>query len=153
MTDLKTVSSVADILERESEPTIKDWLRRVNLVPALTEVPLSDLDRTGHLPKLYVDLICRLRLAKNAPPSISAAAAAHGKVRHAQGYTASMLIEESRVFQVATFGALNLHRSELDQGQLLSDVMVIADEVDEQLMTAVHNLLELEAKPTAEGAP
>jgi hypothetical protein len=29
--------------------------------------------------------------------------------------------------------------------------MVIADEVDEQLMTAVHNLLEVEAKPT-EGA-
>jgi hypothetical protein len=26
--------------------------------------------------------------------------------------------------------------------------MVIADEVDEQLMTAVHTLLELEAKPT-----
>jgi hypothetical protein len=152
MTDLKTVSSVADILERESEPTIKDWLRRVNLVPALTEVPLSDLDRTGHLPKLYVDLICRLRLAPDAAPSISAAAAAHGKVRHSQGYTASMLIEESRVFQVATFGALNLHKSELDQGQLLSDVMVIADEVEEQLMTAVHNLLELEAKPTGAAA-
>jgi hypothetical protein len=33
-------------------------------------------------------------------------------------------------------------------GQLLSDVMVIADEVDEQLMTAVHTILELEAKPT-----
>jgi hypothetical protein len=50
MTDLKTVSSVADILERESEPTIKDWLRRVNQVPSVTKVPLSDLDRTGHLP-------------------------------------------------------------------------------------------------------
>jgi hypothetical protein len=47
--------------------------------------PLSDGDRTGHLPKLYFDLICRLRLAKNAAPSVSAAAASHGKVRHAQG--------------------------------------------------------------------
>jgi hypothetical protein len=85
MTDLKTAASVADILERELEPTIKDWLRRVNLVPSVTKVPLSDVDRTGHLPKLYVDLICRLRLAKNAAPSISTTAAAHGKVRHGQG--------------------------------------------------------------------
>jgi hypothetical protein len=33
-----------------------------------------------------------------------------------------MLIDESRVFQVATFGALQLHQSELDQGQVLSEV-------------------------------
>jgi hypothetical protein len=141
-------TSVADILERESESTIKDWLRRVNLVPSLTKVPLSDADRTGHLPKLYLDLLFRLRLAPNAAPSISATAAEHGKVRHEQGYTAGMLIEESRVLQVATFAALDLHQSELDQGQVLKDVMVIADEVDEQLRSAVHTLLELERKGT-----
>jgi hypothetical protein len=90
----------------------------VNLVPALTGVPLSDADRTRHLPKLYSDLICRLRHAENAS-SISAAAAAgaYGKEWHAQGYTASMLIEESRVREVATFGALHLHQSELDQSR------------------------------------
>jgi hypothetical protein len=124
---------VADILERKLQPTIKDWLRRVNQVPALTKVPLNDVDRTGHLPTLYADLICRLRLAKDAAPSISDAAASHGKVRHAQGYTATKLIEESRVFQVTTFGALHLHQGELDQNQVLLDVMVIADEVDAQL--------------------
>jgi hypothetical protein len=64
ITDLKMVASVADILERELQPTIKDWLRRVNLVPALTKVPLSDADRTGHLPKLYFDLICRPALLR-----------------------------------------------------------------------------------------
>jgi hypothetical protein len=148
MTDLKTVASVADILERELQPTIKDWLRRVNEVPALTKVPLSDVNRTGHLSKLYSDLICRLRLAKNAAPSISAAGA-HGRVRHAQGYTPSMLIEESRVFQVATFGALQLHQSELDQGQVLSDVMVIADEVDAQLMETVRTFMEMKVPEAA----
>jgi hypothetical protein len=62
-------------------------------------------------------------------------------MRHAQGYTAGMLIEESRVFQVATFGALQLHQGELDQNQVLLDVMVIADEVDAQLMEAVRSLM------------
>ena len=141
MTTLKKRSSVADILEREIEPTIKEWLRRVNLVPELTENKLSDADRTGHLPKLYQDLICRLRIAKSAKPTVSIAAAAHGKVRRAQGYSASMLIEESRVFQVATFSTLHQHQSELDQNQLLLDIMVIADEVDAQLKETVRSLM------------
>jgi hypothetical protein len=70
MTRWKT--SVADILERELEPTIKEWLRPVNLVPDLTNIPPSDADRTGHLPKLYCEIISRLRLAEDVrPPSPS----------------------------------------------------------------------------------
>ena len=134
-------SKTADILERELEPTIREWLRRVNLVPELTDIPLSDADRTGHLPTLYYDLISRLRLAKDAHRPVSAAAAAHGQIRCAQGYSASMVIEESRVFQVATFGTLHLHQSELDQKQVLLDIMVIADEVDAQLMETVSSLM------------
>jgi hypothetical protein len=52
-----------------------------------------------------------------------------------------MLVDESRVFQVVTFGALHLHESELDQNQVLSDAMVIADEVDAQLMETVRSLM------------
>ena len=139
MMKLKELASVADILERELQPTIKEWLRRVNLIPELTDIPLSDADRTGHLPKLYYDLISRLRLTKDAHQPVSAAA--HGYLRRAQGYSASMLIEESRVFQVATFSTLHLHQSELDQNQVLLDVMVIADEVDAQLMETVRSLM------------
>ena len=84
MRKMKKIASVADILERELEPLIKEWLRRVNLVPELTHIPLSDAERTGHLPELYRDLICRLRLAKNVHPPISFAATAHGQVRCAQ---------------------------------------------------------------------
>jgi hypothetical protein len=109
--------------------------------PELTAIPLSDADRTGHLPTLYYDLISRLRLAKDAHRPVSAAAAAHGQIRCAQGYSASMVIEESRVFQVATFGTLHLHQSELDQKQVLLDIMVIADEVDAQLMETVSSLM------------
>lgn len=154
MTKLKT-SSVADILERELEPTIKEWLRRVNLVPELTDVPLSDAERTQHLPKLYFDLISRLRLAKDANPPVSVTAAAHGLTRRDQGYSASMLIEESRVFQVATFSTLHLNQSELDHDQMLLDVMVIADEVDAQLMETVRSLMAAANRvvPTAAKQP
>jgi hypothetical protein len=53
------------------------------------------------------------------------------------GVIVLMLVEESRLFQV-TFHTLDLHQSELDQGQVLADVTVIADELDFQLMQAVR---------------
>jgi hypothetical protein len=51
-----------------------------------------------------------------------------------------MIVEESRVFQVATFCTLHLHHNELDKNHVLSDVMVIADEVDAQLTQAIRSL-------------
>jgi len=140
MKEKSELGSVAAILGRELEPTIKEWLRRVNLIPELMEIPLSDRDRTRHLPALFRDLIFRLRRAKDADGSISAHASAHGQRRREQGYSPAMLVEESRIFQVVTFGMLHLHYSELDQRRLLLDVIVIADEADAQLMQAVRSL-------------
>jgi hypothetical protein len=133
--DDRKPKSVATILERELEPTIREWLRRVNLLPTLT--PLSDDDRTAHLPKLFNDLACRLRLVKDAQLPVSTAATAHGQARRLQGYSPSMVVEESRLFQVVTFQTLHRHQGELDRNQMLLDVVTIADEVDLQLMQAV----------------
>jgi len=83
-----------------------------------------------------------LRLARDVESPISITAAAHGRVRRAQGYSASMLIRESRVLQVATFNTLNLHHSELDPNRVLSAIVVIADEVDAQLIETVCSLAQ-----------
>ena len=137
----KLTESVAAILERELDFTIEEWLKRVNLVPELTKVPLSDADRTGHLPQLFNDLINRLRLPKDTEPPISIAAAVHGKLRFAQGYSAPMLVEESRIFQVSTFRTLHLHHRRLNQQEVLLDVMTIADEADGQLAETVRSFM------------
>ena len=60
-----------------------------------------------------------------------------------------MLIQESRIFQVATFSTLHLHQGELDPNQVLLDAMVIADEVDAQLMETVSSLMEAKVAVTA----
>jgi hypothetical protein len=146
MKEKSELGSVAAILERELGPTIKEWLRRVNLLSQLTDIPLSDKDRTRHLPVMFRELIFRLRLPNDAHRPVYVTAGAHGQRRQAQGYSPSMLVEESRIFEVATFRTLHLHHSELDQRRLLSDVMVIADEADAQLREAVRGL-------TAKGMP
>lgn len=104
-------NSVAAILERERETTVKEWLRRVNLLPTLTHIPLSDEERTLHLPNLFGDLVRRLRLAEGEQLPISTAATEHGRRRKQQGYSPDMLVEESRVFQVVTVQTLHLHQA------------------------------------------
>jgi hypothetical protein len=113
----------------------------VNLIPNLTDIALSDAERSGHLPQLFKDLISRLRLDRDVEPPTSIAAADHGKARFTQGYSVAMLVEESRIFQVSTFGTLHVHQDKLDQNQMLLDVITIADEADRQLMQSVNGFM------------
>src|ERR1700722_15173406 len=94
-----SIESVADILERELQHVIKDWLARVDQEPELTCIPLNYEERTGHLPHLLHDVIARLRLDVAARAPVSAAAAIHGDLRLQQRYTISMVVEESRLLQ------------------------------------------------------
>jgi DNA-binding response OmpR family regulator len=133
---------VAEILQQCTNLIVEDWLARVKKSKELNYVSLDDQARTGYLPKLIEDLILRLR-ASNTPGEesdsiCSPAAVAHGKMRKTQGYTAAMLVHDSRILQVTLFGMLQRNLSALDFSLLLPDVMTIADEVDSQLMQAME---------------
>jgi DNA-binding response OmpR family regulator len=131
----RAVESVATILERETDRTISDWLARVELEPDVIPIHLDDHTRSAHLPQLFRDMIWRLRhpLPLGTHGLVSKAATLHGLIRRQQGYTAAMLVEESRMLQVSIFQTLqdNLHK--VDFSLLLVGVMAIADEVDSQL--------------------
>jgi CheY-like chemotaxis protein len=130
--------SVASILEREIETTIQNWLDIVDQDAELTCIPLSRIERTGHLPKLLLDLIVRLRLDSGLPAPVSMAAREHGEMRRQQGYTATMVVEESRILQVSIFSTLQRNLCGVDFSRLLLDVVTIADEVDSQLKQAIY---------------
>ncbi|MGA7631880.1 MAG: response regulator [Terriglobales bacterium] len=131
--------SVASILEREIETTIQYWLDIVDQDAELTAIPLSRVERTGHLPKLLLDLILRLRLDSGLPAPSSTAARDHGAMRRQQGYTAPMVVEESRILQVSIFSTLQRNLCGVDFSRLLLDVVTIADEVDSQLKQAMFS--------------
>ena len=133
---LATVS-VASILERNLDTTVQAWMSLVEQDAELTCIPLSFADRTGHLPGLLADLIYRLRMPATAEASFSIAAHEHGDLRRSQGYTAAMLVEESRILQVSIFRTLQNNLSSVDFSQVLLNVMAIADEVDSQLKQAM----------------
>ncbi len=134
--------SVASILEHDLDATIRDWLALVDQDEELTCIPLSFDDRTGHLPNLLADLIHRLRLPRIDKADISIPARQHGDLRRKQGYTAPMVVEESRILQVSIFNTLQNNLDRVDFSNVLRDVITIADEVDSQLKQAMLSYVE-----------
>jgi hypothetical protein len=133
----QAVDSVATILEQETQATITDWFQRNMANNLLVSSPLEESVRTSHLPELFRDVVNRLRYPLSARALVSPGAVAHGLLRRRQGYTAAMLVEESRMLEVSIFHALHTNAHRIDFGLLLPDVMVIADEVDSQLTQAM----------------
>ena len=136
------VEDVATILEHDLSFTIRDWMALVECDDELTCIPLSFEDRTGHLPNLLGDLISRLRLLPCEKALISIPAREHGYLRRKQGYTAAMLVEESRILQVSIFNTLHNNLAKVDFSKVLLDVVTIADEVDSQLKQAMLSFVE-----------
>ncbi len=134
--------SVADILEHDLDATILHWMALVEKEAELTRIRLNFVDRTGHLPGTLADLIYRLRLPREAKAEISIAAHEHGDLRRTQGYTAAMVVEESRILQVSIFNTLQNNLAKVDFSRVLLDVMTIADEVDSQLKQAMLSYVE-----------
>ena len=131
--------SVASILEHNLDATIQYWMELVEDDQELTWIPLSREERSGHLPHLLADLIYRLRLPPTSKANISIPARQHGDQRRKQGYTAAMVVEESRILEVSIFNTLQNNLPTVDFSQALPDIMTIADEVDSQLMQAMHS--------------
>jgi hypothetical protein len=134
---------VASILELNAGATIAEWLSRVKSDDELSLMLVNDEQRTGHLTPLIRELVHRLRVPRNlGTKQVSDAAAQHGKDRRAQGYSAPMIIEESRILEVSIFHTLHFNSNIVDFSLLLIDVMTIADEVDSQLKQAIVSFSE-----------
>jgi CheY-like chemotaxis protein len=143
ITSLNDVENVATILERESKATLEDWYKRAERDSSVITVQLERSERCAHLPAVFRDLVHRLRhpLPLGTHALVSADAAEHGRMRRKQGYTAAMLVEESRMLQVSIFQTLQNNLQTVDFSLLLLDVMAIADEVDSQLAQAMTSFV------------
>jgi YesN/AraC family two-component response regulator len=148
----RIVESVATILERTTESTIHEWFRHIKEDESVMAVPLTYEQRISHLPQVLRDLVHRLRSFKSigSKEFMSTAAAEHGLNRRKQGYTAAMIVEESRMLQVSVFHTLQKNLARIDFSILLTEVMTIADEIDSQLSQAMTSYV---AEPVSGAMP
>ena len=95
----RVIASVATILEYSIQATIDAWFERVEKDKKLTTISMSHEQRVGHLHKILTDLVNRLRSFSSlgSRELVSVAAQRHGRLRCQQGYSAAMLVAESRM--------------------------------------------------------
>jgi YesN/AraC family two-component response regulator len=137
------VETVAGILQRSVEDTIQAWYGRIKTDRKVMAVSMTFEQRTCHLQQVFRDLVSRLESSKpiGSKELVSRAARDHGINRQVQGYTAAMLVEESRMLQVCIFDTLQQNLATIDFSVLLISVMTIADEIDSQLSQAMDSFI------------
>jgi ActR/RegA family two-component response regulator len=116
----REIESVSAILDRTTDAAIEEWYGLVLMDSMLMSVPMTCEHRCGHLPQLFDDLVVRLRSSTAIcnRESLCVHAALHGINRRKSGYTAAMLVEESRLLQVSIFHTLHNNRGNIDFGLL-----------------------------------
>jgi hypothetical protein len=82
------------VLSRCAASIIEDWLARAKKITEISDLLLSDAERTGHLAKLLDDLVIRLQASPTVEAVPSASAVAHGEMRCRQGYTPPMMVDD-----------------------------------------------------------
>jgi ActR/RegA family two-component response regulator len=135
--------SVASILDRDLAITMQQWSWRVEQVAELTSIAVAPKDRVAYLPELVKSITARLRAVRaiEVIDSPCAAAVMHGKLRCRQGYTAPLIVQESRILQVCIFETIQRNLGTVNFTAVLPDIMIIADEVDSQLKQTIDSFL------------
>src|SRR5208282_5649273 len=93
--------------------------------------------------------VCEMTARSRGGGRPSSAAVAHGVLRRRLGYTAPMIVRESRALQVSIFETLQRNLGTVDFSSVLPDIMLIADEVDSQLTQSIDSFLKAEAAEAA----
>jgi CheY-like chemotaxis protein len=116
----RKVETLATILERTTEGSIDDRYAEVEREDTLA-VHLSRQARCRHLPQLFRDLGRRLQAFQplGSKKMKSQSASDHGLERRRRGYTAAMMVEESRILQVTIFRTLQKNLDTIDFSVLL----------------------------------
>lgn len=140
---------VASILSRDLDATMERWLSRVDQSQELNALSLLATQRAAYLPAIIRSIIERLITARSieAAEIPSPAAIAHGRLRYRQGYTAPLMVQESRILQVCLFETLQRNLATVDFASLLPDIMIVADEVDSQLKQSIDSFLVEASSP------
>jgi hypothetical protein len=133
------ILTIAEMLNRNTESVIQLWYHLLQPQEKMTSVPMDYEQRCGYLPQVFRELISRLQSSQvnSSEARVSHAAAKHGLDRRRQGYSAAMLVEESRMLEVSIFQTLQNQMASIDFSLVLRGVMVIADEIDSQLSQAI----------------
>lgn len=122
------VRKVSAIVRELSDGICNRWLQLTLKDPDLAALPLSDAERTDHVPEILSELIVRLDGPQDElSPHAADAARKHGKIRYMQGYTIPQMLFESRVLQQVLRSTIHENLFGVDLSTLVGDVLQVGE--------------------------
>lgn len=133
---------VPDIIKRNKDGLISQWLQRVTMDPELITVDLSDAERRDHVPNLLDEAIARSCGDPISREERLKAAEHHGTLRYHQGYSVAMLILEAQLLQDVIAESIRDHVDALDLSHLIPDIARISDTISAELRESSRTFMK-----------
>ena len=104
--------------------------------PRLSRLQLSDQERTDHIRSMLAEILQRLEPAQRQKKA--SAGIKHGLTRRKQGYSLSMLVDDSRAIDAAINSIVRANLLDLELSTLLQDLDRVNENLDEQLQRSLE---------------
>jgi YesN/AraC family two-component response regulator len=120
--------TTAAVLREKRDDIVNNWLERLKEVPEVMEIRLREVERVNNAPVMIAELSGCLERKEICLSETSAESAMqHGRIRHAQGYTIPMMVNEARLLENAIADCLQQNLLSLDLSSLIPDIFVMSN--------------------------
>lgn len=136
------------ILRENADDIAGKVLEKMTSHPEVGKLRLPNEQRAGHLAGFLKEVAEHLERPADEKTSFSTASAReHGKVRHAQGYTIPMMVEDARLLHDAIYEVIQENLLALDLSRLITDLRRMDDCIDAGLKESLRAYVEEGSQP------
>jgi PAS domain S-box-containing protein len=130
---------VSQLLEELSSLICQRWLRLVMSDPELAALPLTEAERSDHIPDMMEELIRRLEgHADDFSEEATDAARKHGKLRYQQNYTIPQIVFEARLLQQVLSSTIHDNLFGIDLSTLVQDIVEIGETLQADIEVSIR---------------
>jgi DNA-binding response OmpR family regulator len=132
--------NLRDFLQQHQEQILERALERMKADPRLARLRISDQERVEQIGWLFSAALQRLPARSPAAPANGepAAGTRHGLARKRQGYSVSMLVDDIRALDAATYEVVRQNLFDLDVSSLLHDLGQLNQGLEVQLQRSLQ---------------
>lgn len=130
---------LADFLDSHTEEVLERALASMRAHPRLSTVPLSDRERTDHIPEMLAEIVRQLRSRTPDRPTegVCRAGIEHGESRRRQGYTQEMLVDDTRIIDSSIYSLVQDHLLKIELSNLIPDLSRLNDGLEAHLQASL----------------
>jgi len=128
------------VVQHNLPAIITEFLKASDADPEFSSVPMTELERTDHIPRV-LEVAMRIAREGTMHDEDKEASALHGTLRRKQGYTVPLLIREAMMLKRIVAGCVQEHLLEIDISYLVSDMIAAFGTIDILLEESVEAFL------------